>query len=94
MIVDDLHVVGVPAVPPETDPPPLVDPDAVLSRPLARKFLEPVPWWDTQVTECSGGIKDHELPQGCAVQATRKVAHSLALEDLLGGFVPEALDHG
>lgn len=40
MIVDDLDVEGMTVTPPETDPPLLVDPDAVLTLTIAFQGLE------------------------------------------------------
>jgi len=42
MVIHDLHVVGVIIFPVETDPPLIVDPDAVLALSASRKRLESI----------------------------------------------------
>lgn len=49
MIIHDFHVVGIPTVPFETDPPLIVDPDTVLSFSFSRKGLKPIGRRDSQV---------------------------------------------
>jgi hypothetical protein len=44
VIVDDLDIVNAVVVPPKADPPPVVDPDAVLTVAVAAKGLEAVAW--------------------------------------------------
>jgi hypothetical protein len=46
MVIDDLDVQGVTVTPPETDPPLLVDPDAVLALSIALQSLELIRGWN------------------------------------------------
>lgn len=50
MIVDDLHVVGVPVVPDEADTVLIVDTNAVLATPVPGKRLKPVAGESCEVT--------------------------------------------
>jgi len=56
VIVHDLHIVGVPVVPDETDPVLIVDANAVLATPVARERLEPVARKHRQVAELSSRV--------------------------------------
>jgi len=49
MIVHELDVVGVSVAPDETDPPLVVDPDRMLSAPVASKRFQAVAGRDAQV---------------------------------------------
>jgi hypothetical protein len=51
VIIHDLHIVSVPVVPDETDAILIVDPNAVLSTPIACERLEPVAGEYCEVTE-------------------------------------------
>ena len=62
MIVHDLHIVSVPVVPDEADAILIVDPNTVLSTPVACERLEPVAWECSKVTEVVGRMKLLKLP--------------------------------
>jgi hypothetical protein len=62
VIIHDLHIVGIPVVPDEADAVLIVNPNAVLSAPVAREGLEPVAWEGCQITEFLGCIQLLELP--------------------------------
>jgi hypothetical protein len=51
MIVDDLHVLGASDRPPKTEPPLIVDADAVLTPLVTRQGLKPIPWRRSQEIE-------------------------------------------
>jgi hypothetical protein len=57
VIAHDLHIVSVPVVPDEADPIPIVDPNAVLSTPIACERLEPVAGECREVTEIVGRME-------------------------------------
>lgn len=77
----------------EADPPLIIDPDAVLSSPVARQLLEPIARRDAEVPQIFGGIENQELAKGSALELQGPPPHPLPLKDLLGVRVPEALDH-
>lgn len=56
MVIHDLNVVRVAVSPPETDPPLVVDPNAVLTFPVSCQFFQPIPGWDSQVLDRLRGI--------------------------------------
>jgi len=51
MIVNDLNIVSVSLAPTETDPPLVVDPNAILPLPVHSQFLKAVSWWDTKIIQ-------------------------------------------
>jgi hypothetical protein len=60
MVIHDFDVLCRATRPPKTDSPLVIDPDAVLTLPVAPQGLESVPRRDPHVIEASG---DLELPQ-------------------------------
>jgi hypothetical protein len=94
VVIDDLDFVRMAILPDKTHPPLVVDPDAVLALPICRESLKPVPRRNLEVIEFRGSVHLHELPQRNTLQVLGNRLTSFAPEELLGFFVPEALDHG
>jgi hypothetical protein len=63
VVVNDLDVGGPGVCPGETDPPLLVDPDAVLAGPVTVEGFEPIARGYPQIVECLGGLKHHQLAE-------------------------------
>ena len=83
------------AAPPfETDPPLVVDPNAVLAHSFPRELLEPIPRWYSKILKGLGGIEHYEFSQHDSLQTSRKPTCTLPLEDLSRFGIPKALDHG
>jgi hypothetical protein len=57
VIVDDFDVRRTRVGPSEADPPLLINPDAVLPRPVASELLQMVSGRNPKVAQCIGGIK-------------------------------------
>lgn len=57
VIVDNLDIVGIAVVPTKTEPPLVIDANAVLTLSVGSQLLQPVPGWTCHVSQ------DH-----CAVQ--------------------------
>lgn len=93
MVVDDLDVVRVPGSPAETDPPLLVDTNAVLPRPIPFQLLQAVAGRDTKVIEHRSGIEHSELPENDLLDLRTQLANGVAVKKTLSVVVPEALDH-
>ncbi len=58
VVVYDLHVVGVPILPPKAHPPPIIDPDTVLTLPVSLQLLQTVARWDFEVVQTAGCMQD------------------------------------
>jgi hypothetical protein len=93
MIVSNLDVMSVALAPSKTDPPLIVDADAIFARSLAGQLLRSVAWRTAKVFQRLGSIQDQQLPERSPLQLGGPPANGLPFEDLLGVLVPEALDH-
>ena len=93
MIVSDLNVVGMTAVPDKTDSPLFIDSNAMLAQPIALQFLKAASWWNTQFLDVYRRIQHQELSFGTPAYGNRKIASSSSLEDILRIAIGEALDH-
>jgi len=56
MIVHNLYIVGVTRPPAKTNPPLLVDADAMLSLPVSTQGFKTVAWRNTQFIQISCGV--------------------------------------
>jgi hypothetical protein len=63
MTVDDPDIMRPSLMPPETDPPLLIDPDAVLATPIALQSLEPVARRHAQISQQACLIEHAQLAQ-------------------------------
>jgi hypothetical protein len=56
VIVDDFHIVGIAGTPTEADAPLIVDPDTVLTGPVAFQRFQPIAGRNTQKVEAGRSI--------------------------------------
>lgn len=83
MVIGDLYIERVSFFPDEADPPLVVDPDAVLTRPLFLKRFEMVTTIDRQLPEVSRGIQHQKLAASQPLDRL-KSAYRLIAEDGFG----------
>lgn len=57
MIVYYLYIVSVTVDPAKTDPPTIVDPDAMLPFPICSQLLETVSWQNAQIIQSIRGVQ-------------------------------------
>jgi hypothetical protein len=93
VIVDDPDVVGIAILPAETDPPLLIDPNAMLSRSAPLEFLESITGRDAEVLKLLGGVDEDELAEHRAMELSREAPDRLAVKQAFRVPVREALDH-
>jgi len=93
MVIDNRHIVGVAVTPSETDPPLVVDADAVLPGSIAAQFLEAVSGRDAKIVESLRRVDRDELAKHRPPQLGREPANWLAGEEAFGVPVAKALDH-
>ena len=93
MIINDLDVGSVTILPGETDPPLVIDTDAVLTAPAALELLQPVTGWDTQVFERFCRVQGDQLSQHDVKQVGWKPPHWLTVKQTLSVTIAEVLDH-
>jgi hypothetical protein len=67
----------------ETDPPLIVDADAVLAGPVASQFLQAVARRNSEVVECYGGVEDEESSKGDTGCDGVELADASAIPDRL-----------
>jgi hypothetical protein len=92
MVVDDLDIVGIAALPAKADTPLIVDADTVLASSIAGKLLEPIGRRDPQVVHRFCRVQDQELAKRDPLDP-RELPRKSALKDPLGLATAEALDH-
>ena len=61
MIIDDLDIVGLAIVPPETNTPLVIDPNAVLAVSITRELFQAISRRDAQVIQSFRRINEQEL---------------------------------
>lgn len=93
MIVDDLDVKGIAVLPTETDPPLVINTDAVLSGAIALELVEPIARWHAEVINRLGGVHGDEFAQHGAVYLGRESPNRFAAEQSFSISIGEALDH-
>ena len=79
MVIDDFNVMDVAFAPDKTNPPSIVDPDAVLTGPITFERLEPVAGRNAKVLPPLGGMKIEELTP-CNALDRAESAHGPILE--------------
>jgi hypothetical protein len=67
MKIHNFDLMGVTVAPHKTDPPLIIDADAVLTSTIAMEHFQPLAGRRTQVRQLDRGIEHVELPQGRAL---------------------------
>ena len=93
MVADEFHVRGIRAGPAKTDPPLVVDPNAVLPGAIAFELLQPVAGRHSKVIECFRGIQSDEFPEHRPSEIGRKAPYGLAAKEPLGIALGKAGNH-
>jgi hypothetical protein len=93
VIVSDLDVGRSGSTPAEADPLLVVDPDAVLSRPISPESLEPIPGRHPQIVERLRSIDDQQLPIRHPLQIRAEPPHALTPPDPFRVRIGERPDH-
>ena len=71
MVVDDLDVPGFAITPYETDPPLVVDANAVLLFPITSQALQAVARREPQIVQAGGRIEHSQFSERCALEIGR-----------------------
>jgi hypothetical protein len=71
VIVYDLDVEGVALAPRETDPPLVVDANAILASPITCELFKSTPWGNSKVPNGARGIENREFPVGRSLDLGR-----------------------
>jgi hypothetical protein len=92
VVVNDFNAFWAGCRPDEADPELVVDADAVLAMAVSPKRLQAIAWWDLEIVQASGGIKDDELAEGHASEAS-KAPNRLPLKQGPGVAAAKRPDH-
>ncbi len=79
--------------PNEADPELVVDPDRMSPLPITRQRFKAIAWRRPQVAQITRGVEVAQLASRRLHQISRKALRVFAVEDGLGGLIPEAPDH-
>jgi hypothetical protein len=93
VVVHDLNVVCIATVPPEADPPLVVDPDAVLASAITAQSFKTVARGHPKIVKLGRSIQHPELSQSHLLRTRSESASGAPVEETLCVSVPEALDH-
>ena len=93
VIIDNLDLEGVAVAPPKTDPPLVVDANAVLAGAITFELLQTVTGWDAEVCELLGGVHHAELPEHESVKLGGEAPDAFTLEQPFRIAIGEARDH-
>ncbi len=93
MAVHDLDTFRASRGPDKAGAPPVVDPDAVLSRPIALQGFKPVPRRGGQITQRLRTVQLAQLALRDALEICSNPAGEAAVKQRLGVPVSEAADH-
>ena len=92
MIIDDFDVIRLAVAPDKTQPPLIVNADAVLAEPITLQRLQVIARRHAQKIQCRGGMQLHQLSQ-CDAFNRLEPFHTLTLEQGLRIRAFERLDH-
>lgn len=93
MIVDDLHVMRLIADPAETDPPLVVDANAMLSEAIGRELLQMVRGRNSEVGEACCGVQDEQLSKNDSMKVRRQPSDPFSFEKSFRVWVAKASNH-
>lgn len=93
MIIRDLNLMGTVSQPDETDPPLVVDSNAVLSRAISFEFLQAISGRSQHILEVGGAVQHRELPLG-SLPNIGELFDVLSCKQQLRLLVPKTSDHG
>jgi hypothetical protein len=92
VIINNFHLITMPAPPDEADSPLLVDPDRMLSFPIAAQRLQLVPGRRCQDAQFRCGMQLQQLAQRDTLEGP-EAPGMLIVKKLLGFLRREALNH-
>jgi len=94
MIIHDLYVVRIAIDPFKTNPPLVIDTDAVLPRPVAAKLLQPVGGRNAKIVKGDSIAQHAQLAIANLLYVLRQPGRSQAGKDAGGFRALEGFEHG
>ncbi|AOW93857.1 hypothetical protein BFN03_17570 [Rhodococcus sp. WMMA185] len=89
VVVGDFHIAGAARGPDETDPPLIVDSDAVLPLTVSYQLFQPVTWRNAKVVDVVRGVEDQQFPVCRSLNLWAELAAVATAPHLLGLFAGE-----
>ncbi len=93
MIINDFHIFRVSVHPFETDPPPLIDPNAMLPLSVSRECFQPIGRRHSQVLNCRASVQHPQLAIGCLLNVRRQTLGKFTSENLFRFFAGKTFNH-
>lgn len=93
MIIHNLCLLSVACPPPETDPPLIIDSDAVLTLPRSPQCFKSIRGWQTKIFESDGSVDRVEFYERPLLNFVREFSRELPTENSLSFPATERLDH-
>ena len=84
MVIHNFHLMCIPVAPDETDPPLVIDPDAVLANAVAFQEFQPIARRRKQITQRPRPVQVLQLSPGRVLNLRRQLTGTLATEDSFG----------
>jgi hypothetical protein len=83
MVIHDFHLLRISAAPNETNPPLVIDADAVLAGTIAFQGFQPVARRRKQISQHPRPVQVFQLAPGSVLNVRRQLARAFAPEDAL-----------
>jgi hypothetical protein len=93
VVVDNDYVVRIAISPGKTDPPLVIDADAMLAGSIPAELLQAIAWRDAKIVERFCRIDRDEFPEHGPARLGRVAANGLAGKEAFGVAIAEAPDH-
>ncbi len=93
MVINDLNVIRITALPKKADAPLVIYSDAVAASALSAKLFQVIRGRHSQGIQFTSGIKHHELSPGLLGDVMRYPPRNFTLENLFSILAFKALDH-
>jgi hypothetical protein len=84
VVIDNFDVIGVTIAPDKADASAVIDPNAILSRPIPCELFEVIGRGDLQIHKHMGIVEHAQFPQRDLLDTRRQPAGALTSENLLG----------
>jgi hypothetical protein len=94
VVVSDFDIERISAFPTKTNPPLIIDPDAVLTPTILEQFLESIARRYPEVFYRVGRVQNQELSKSEALNVLRELSRPQPVEHLLGLRISKAPNHG
>jgi len=92
VVIHDFKLIGVPLAPRKTNPPLVIDADAVLTLPIAFEAFQAVSWQRRERPEIRRCVEHVQFPKALALDGLEP-ANGFSTEEALGISASEGPDH-